>query len=72
MNADSHGEMILCKSGLSFTTNSLEMILETTLQRLIGQKLLTVVGLEVFGISTTRELLASLGKLPSMKKDITA
>lgn len=38
----------------------------------MGQKLLTVEELEVFRIKTMRELLASLGILPLLKKEMTA
>lgn len=38
----------------------------------MGQKLLTVKELEVFRIKTMRELLASLGILPLLKKEMTA
>ena len=62
----------MCRIGHSFATRILEITLHTTLQRLIRLKLLADVGLADFGMSTMRELLASLGKQPSMKKDKTA
>lgn len=40
INADWQGEMILWSTGCSLATNNFEMILYTTLQRLIGWKLL--------------------------------
>ena len=47
------------------------MILYTTLQKLIGRKLLIVDGLDDLGISTMREELASLVQHPFVKKEVT-
>ena len=61
----------LWSKGLSFATSNLDMILYTTLQRLIGRKLFTNVRLAVFGIRTISELFASPGKFLCVKKDMT-
>ena len=72
MKADWQGEIILCRRGLSFASSSLDMILYTTLHKLMGRKLFINVGLVVFGMRTMSELLASLGKYLLVKKDMTA
>jgi len=48
------------------------MILYTMLQRFIGRKLLTEIGLGDFGIRTMSEPFASLDKHPLVKKDVIA
>ena len=65
IKADWAGEIILSSKGLIFSTRSFEIILYTTLQRLISLKWLTEVGFEIFGISTIREALTSLSIEPT-------
>lgn len=64
--------MSLSRRGLSLVMRSLEIILYTTLHKLMGLKWLTNVGLVIFGMSTIKELFTSLHIEPFRKKEVTA